>query len=174
MRNGNTWQPRTAHRGVTNKMASSTPHTIVISDQPFVQEEYVANGGTITPGDLIELASATAVKLHATQAGNAQALFAIEDPFNEAETAAAIDTTYGTADTIYAIAGRPGDQIYAWLQHGGSVSVGGMLESAGSQGALQAYAAGTAEATHSIVAKALETKDNSGGSARARIKVEVV
>jgi hypothetical protein len=153
-------------------MASSTPHTIVLSDQPFVQVEYKSSGGTITPGDIIELASATTVRRHATTSGNAQALFATENPFAEPSSSAAIDTNYGTIDTVYAIAGRSGDQIYAWLEPNGSVNAGQYLESAGTVGALQLYVAGTAEATHSIVAKALENKTAS--SSRVRIKVEVI
>lgn len=153
-------------------MASSTPKTIVLSDQPHVQAEYKAASVALTPGDLVELASATTVQLHATQAGNAQAMFVTENPFTNTAGTAAIDDAYGTADTVYMIMGRPGDQVYAWLQPGGSVDAGGFLESAGSLGSLQAYAAGTAEATHSIIAKALE--DKTASTARVRVKVEVV
>lgn len=153
-------------------MASTTPHVIVLSDQPYVQVEYKSSGGTVTPGDLIELASASTVRRHATVSGNAQALFAVENPFVAQAGAAAIDTNYGTIDTVYAIAGRSGDQIYAWLEPNGSVNAGQYLESAGTVGALQLYVAGTAEASHSIVAKALEAKTAS--SSRVRIRVEVI
>lgn len=153
-------------------MAATTPKTIVLSDQPFVQVEYKSSGGTVTPGDLIELASATTVRRHATTSGNAQALFAIENPFSAEPGTAAIDNHYGTIDTVYAIAARSGDQVYAWLEPNGSVNAGQYLESAGTVGALQLYVAGTAEASHSIIAKALEAKTAS--SSRVRIKVEAI
>jgi hypothetical protein len=153
-------------------MASSTPKTIILSDQPTVQAEYKAASVALTPGDLVELASATTIQLHATQAGNAQAMFVTENPFQVTAGVAAIDDPYGTADTVYCLIGKSGDHVYGWLQPGGSVNAGDFVESAGSLGSLQAYAVGTAEATHSIVAKALEAK--TATTARVRVKVEVV
>lgn len=157
-------------------MASSTPHTILLSDVPeWVRDEAKANSVAITPGDLIEPVGAGLVKLHATQAGNAQPWFAIENPWEESNTTAAIDTDYGTTDTVFFVKGQPGQQIYAWLQPGGSVAAHTLLESAGSMGALQtATAEGTVTAPMRFVAKALETVNNSAGTVNARIKVEIL
>ncbi len=153
-------------------MASSTPNTIVISNQATLQAEYKAASVALTPGDLVELASATTIQLHATQAGNAQAMFVTENPFKQTAGVAAIDDPYGTADTVYLLMGRPGDQVYGWLTPGGSVNVGDFMVSSGSLGALEAYAAGTAEAVAQIVVKALEAK--TATTARVRCKVEVI
>ena len=157
-------------------MASSTPHTILLSDYPeWVRDEAKANSVAITPGDLIEPVGAGLVKLHATQAGNAQPWFAIENPWEESNSAAAINTDYGTTDTVFFIKGLPGQQVYAWLTVGGSVAAHTLLESAGSLGALQtATAEGTVTAPRRFVAKALETVNNSAGTVPARIKVEIL
>lgn len=157
-------------------MASTTPHTILLSDVPeWVRDEAKANSVAITPGDLIEPVGTGLVKLHATQAGNAQPWFAIENPWEESNTTAAIDTDYGTTDTVFFVKGLPGQQVYAWLQPGGSVAAHTLLESAGSMGALQtATAEGTITAPRRFVAKALETVNNSAGTVNARIKVEIL
>lgn len=157
-------------------MSSSTPHTILLSDKPeWVRDEAKANSVAITPGDLLEPVGAGLVKLHATQAGNAYPWFAIENPWEEDNTAAAIDTDYGTTDTVFFVKGLPGQQVYAWLQPGGSVAAHTLLESAGSLGALQtATAEGTVTNPRRFVARALETVNNSAGTVNARIKVEIL
>lgn len=156
-------------------MASTTPHTITLSGQPFIKNDRKAGGTAITPGMLIS-DDGTNVTPHATANGNAQALFAVENPFADVTMnsgTAAIDTAYGTADTVFYGAYRPGDQVYAWLVDGGSVNAGDFLVSAGSVGALQAFTGGTALLeVHRVVGKALEDKTASG--AAVRLQVEVV
>lgn len=156
-------------------MASSTPNTIVISDQPFIQEEKLADTVALKPGDLVQLKSgdATKIALHSTAGGNAQPMFVLESPYTDPADGAAIDLAYGTGDTVRFIVARPGDQIYGWLTIGANVAVGAFLESAGSLGALRAVTAGTTN-HHRVIAKALEAVNNSAGSAKARIKVEVI
>jgi hypothetical protein len=155
-------------------MASSTPHTILTSDTDPYQYEAPA-AAAIMPGDLIERESTGDVQRHSTANGNAAPMFALENPFSDhGGTTAAIDHAYAADETVFHAICRPGDRVYAWLDIGGSVANGTFLSSAGSIGALQAYAGGTALAPDRVVAKALETVDNSGGSAKARIEVEVV
>jgi len=157
-------------------MASSTPHTIMLSDDPpFVRDESRADSVAITPGDLIEPTGSGLVKLHATQAGNAQPWFAVENPWSQDNTIASIDTDYGTQDNVFYVKCHAPQQVYAWLQPGGSVAAHTLLESAGSMGALQtATAEGTTTVPLRYVAKALETVDNGAGTINARIKVEVL
>ena len=156
-------------------MASTTPHTIVLSDQPIIQEEKIANGVALTPGQLVEMVAgdATKIRLHSTAGGNAQAMFVLESPFTNVADGPAIDQAYGTVDTVRILMGRPGDQVYGWVTVGASIAAGAFLESAGSLGALRAATAGTTNHNRVIV-KAIETVDNSAGSAKARIKVEIV
>lgn len=159
-------------------MASTTPKRIVLSDDPFVRREALAAAEAITPGQLIEFTTSLTVRKHATAAGNAVAMFAIENQYDDDNSVAAIDSPYGTADTVQYIIGRPGDIVYAWVTKqttGSNVSLGNFLESAGSLGALKAYQSGTAtNHLHRIVAQALEAVNNSAGTAAARIKVMVV
>ena len=156
-------------------MASSTPHTIMLSDYPeWVRDEAKASSVAITPGDLIEPVG-TSVRLHSVAAGNAMPWFAIENPWEESNAAAAIDTDYGTTDTVFFVKGQSGQQVYAWLTVGGSVAAHTLLESAGSLGALKtATAEGTLTAPRRHVARALETVNNSAGTVPARIKVEIL
>ena len=157
-------------------MASSTPHTIMLSDTPeWVRDELRANSVAVTPGDLIEPVGSGLVQLHSTEGGNAQPWFAIENPWSQTNTAASIDTDYGTQDNVFFVKGQSGQQVYAWLEPGGSVAAHTLLESAGSLGALQtATAEGTVTAPLRFVAKALETVNNSAGTVNARIKVEIL
>jgi hypothetical protein len=85
---------------------------------------------------------------------------------------AAIDTAYGTIDTVRYIIAKPGDKINAWITVAGSVSAGGFMESAGSLGALRAVAGTTPP--ERIVAQAVSLVDNAAGAAKARCIVEVV
>jgi hypothetical protein len=156
-------------------MAASTPSTIMLSDVPvFTRDEAQADNVAITPGSLLEPVGAK-VKLHATAGGNAQPLFAVENPWSADNSIKSIDTAYGTADTVFYIKGLPGQQVYAWLTVGGSVAADTLLESAGSLGALQTSTAeGTVTAPRRHVARALQTVNNSAGATPARIKVEIL
>lgn len=85
--------------------------------------------GSITPGHLVELTSATqdTVKVHATAAGEAQRAFAVEDDLQGND----IDDVYSSgANVLYAIFNR-GDEVYAILATGQTVTKGDKLESAG-------------------------------------------
>lgn len=154
-------------------MAATTPNTIVLSDQPYVQDEKLANNVAIKPGDLVALASATAIGLHATAGGNARPLFALENPYADPGSPA-IDTAYGTADQVRYVIGKGGDKVYGWLTVGASVAVGTYLESAGSLGALRALTASGSTHHRRAVGVAAETVNNSAGGAKARIRVEVI
>ncbi|MDE8535467.1 hypothetical protein PZC41_14255 [Staphylococcus aureus] len=156
-------------------MAATTPNTIVLSDQPYVQGEAKANGTAHTPGELVETLSTDVTKIqrHSTAGGNAQPMFVLENPYSDPADGPRIDAAYGTIDTVRYIAARSGDQIYGWLTVGASVNIGVFLESAGSLGALRATTAGTVNLSRTRF-KALQAVNNSAGGARARIKVEVI
>lgn len=137
-----------------------------------IQKEGVA-GATITPGELVTLNSSNEVIPHGTAAGNAQAAFAKE---NEV-IGGGIDDTYASGDNVIYEVLPPGAEVYALVAAAaGAIVIGDYLESAG-DGTLRklAASASTAQsARNSVVARAIEAVDNSGGGARARIKVEVI
>lgn len=125
---------------------------------------------TITPGMLIELTSANKVKKHATSGGNVvPIMFAIEDELQGKD----IDDNYVAGDKVQCMIARPGDEVYAVLSDGETVSIGDALDSNG-DGCLQKHTVETwtsadaqeANTVYSkpIVAIALERKDLSGSS----------
>lgn len=133
----------------------------------FIRKERVA-AGPITPGELIELASATTVQAHSTPGGNAPKAFALENDL----VGDGIDDAYGAGDTVQYGVFQRGAEVYALLAHGENVNPGDPLESDGN-GALQAHTAiGSGVQVDAIVGYALEAVNNTSG-ADARIKIEV-
>lgn len=128
----------------------------------FTRKEAPA-GAAITPGHLIVFSGATNVIVHASAAGVARVAFALENDL----VGGAIGDAYDTGDTVQYGVFSPGAEIYALLAHGENISKGDALASAG-DGTLQAH---TGDASHSVVAFAMEALNNTTGAA-ARITVE--
>jgi hypothetical protein len=123
-------------------------------------------GVDITPGMLIDWASATEVAPHGSAAAaHAQRMFATET--NQRLVGQGIDDAYDADGEMvsYVVAPR-GALIYAWLEDEGNVAYNAALESDGA-GALQALSTGA------VVAYAREAVNNTGGSGAVRILVEV-
>lgn len=160
-------------------MASSTPHTIVLRGKPQEEDRYygatdedgdAAAGSSITPGQLLEYTSGD-LQEHATAGGNAQKMVAVENPFDDDTTSAAIDSDYAVAESVWYIVARTGDVLYMWLASGENVSKGDPLESDGN-GDLQAFATAADAGLHdNLVGYAQE--DVNAAAARARIKVRI-
>lgn len=151
-------------------MASSTPHTITLKGDPMRFENL--SSAAVTPGHLLELDTANKVKPHATAAGAAAPMFAVEDPYNGVSGTSAIDVPYDSGETVRWVMARPGDEIYGFLEANGSVNIGGRLQS-GTGGNLEAYTSGTAVVhDNRILAEALEAK--AGSTVAARIKFRVI
>ena len=143
-------------------------------------EEYVA-AGTITPGMLVERDSDGEVQAHSTAAGNALPMFALEDSLQGND----IDTDYSADDPVQVWVPLRGDQVYAILADGNSVTAGDWLESDGN-GYLQSHEADSGSSAIlplAIVAQALETLDLSDSSGaessgalgyNKRIKVAII
>jgi len=160
-------------------MAKSTPDTIILKGDPLYKEFPLgtigASGVTaITPGMLVELSSGEVVP-HSTQGGDASRIFAVEglNISPDSLTMGDIDDDYDTADQPVKVAYcKPGDEVYALIVAGGSVAINGLLQSA-SDGYLMAYNSSSPTPLRPVC-RALEAKDNSGGSTPARVKVEVL
>lgn len=151
----------------------ATPKTIVLKGKG-IRKEFAA-AAAITPGHLLEMASATTVKVHATAGGNANHMFAVEDDL-QGKT---ISNAYASAARVQCEVLERGAEVYALLADGQNVSAGDFLESAG-DGTLQKHTADVssdANTTNQIIAIALEAVDMSGSSGAdpsGRIKVELV
>lgn len=156
-------------------MASSTPHTIVLRSNnqdnamQRVHEAPCQSGVTITPGMLIEWGTTNTVKPHASGGANSQRMVAIENPWSDHGSGAAIDHAYAAGETVFFVMAQPGDELYMFLEDEGNVAKGAALESNGA-GALQALA-GTA--VEGVVGYAQEAVNNTGGSGNVRIRVRM-
>ena len=129
-------------------MSSTTDHTIMLSSaQPFNIEGRVQEGygsGTVYPGYLVELDTSEYVVAHATANGFQQRMVALENPFDDDNTVAAIDSPYLTADTVRYIYGQPGDVFYMYLATGTAVRGRSRLTS-NADGTLRVSTVGTAD-----------------------------
>jgi len=154
-------------------------NTVILKDYLKIREEYEA-AAAITPGFLIEMTSAGKVPAHSSAGQNMIHMFALEDELQ----GNGISDAYSSGDQVQCWIPQRGDQVYALLDDGESVTKGDFLESAGN-GNLQKYTAdaeGVANYTNQIVGIALETVDLSGSSGEEssalqgdqRIKVRIV
>jgi len=144
--------------------SASAPKTILLKGQPIAKEAPLDAGVDIKPGMLLDRTSAGEVAPHASAGGYAQPLFARE---NEVIGNGIDDLYDDDGENVLFYYCRPGDEVYAFIDASENITQGGYLESS-ADGSLRAYNAGVR------VARALESVNNSGGSAHARIKVEVL
>lgn len=154
-------------------------NVILLKGDPIYKEYNLATSQDVTPGMLLEVTSAGTVQPHSVAGGNTTPLFAREafgTPLRD------IDDEYDQdGERVYAMVCRPGDEVNAFLAIGENVAIGALLQSDGA-GALEAYelpedvedASGPDVFVRAPVARAVEAKNNSAGSAPARIKVEVL
>jgi len=152
--------------------------TIILKGTPK-QETCKIGEASMYPGALVEELTARTVTMHATEAGNAEKMFLIEDALQGKE----ISDVFTNAAQCQVAHCKSGDEIYAWLADGENASVGEALVSAGSGGDLQCFSASQDFGSDNtgniypdaIVAYALEAVDLDGSSntAHSRIKVRV-
>ncbi|MDH5508096.1 MAG: hypothetical protein OEZ02_12815 [Anaerolineae bacterium] len=150
--------------------------TIILKGDPL-QKERQAVTAAITPGMLIELASASEVRPHANAGQNASPVFALENAMIGDD----IDHSYLVGENVVYAFFRAGDEVNALLADTQNVAAGDLLESDGA-GALQKHTPPAVNeggvANYSLyyrapVCRALEALNNISGSP-ARIKVEVL
>ena len=152
--------------------------TITIKGDP-IRKEFTATAATISPGSLVERASATTVKKHATSGGNAVAMFALEDDLQGKE----IGDAYAASSKVQCGIFRPGDEVLAILANGTRYSVGDFLESNGA-GQLKKHTPQTLEDSNpgtnytkaivAVVISAADLSSSSGADAAQRQVVEIV
>jgi hypothetical protein len=150
-------------------MASSTPHKILLqtneegAERPIL--EGIATTTTIKPGHLVMWSSGELV-IHNNDDALAAPMFAVENPFAEVASGAAIDHAYAAAETCYYVFAQPGDVIYAWLETGNNIAKGDALTSDGAGGLQGSPTAGA------VIAWADEALNNATGS-QARLRVRI-
>lgn len=128
-------------------------NTIKLKKYSDVIEEYTA-GGTIYPGMLLLMSAADTVVAHSDDAPvNCLPMFALEDELQGKD----INDPYVSGDPVQCWIPYRGDEVYAILEDGAHVEIGGFVESNGA-GMLQAYSSGHA------LGIALEHLDLSGSS----------
>lgn len=147
-------------------------NTITIKGEPLRKESVAAEA--ITPGYLVEPASATTCQKHSTDGGPAIAAFALENDL----VGDAISDAYDSGDTVQIGYFRTGEEVYAYLTTNQTIAAGDYLMSAGT-GLLKEFDPSVETSSSSadvyrncIVARALEAVTTT--SAAARIKVEVL
>ncbi len=158
-------------------MASSSPHTILLktATNEFLQKELRAGIAGILPGDLLDISSGSFIPFSGAKGVNAIPRFALESAYSDDHTVAAINDPYAASDTVFSVIAQEGDEVYAWLADGESVSVGDKVVAAGSAAPGDLAAAGTAAATgatiEAVIGRAMEAVTASGSHARLRIEV---
>lgn len=144
--------------------SATTPKTIELYGHGIQTEAKAL--GAITPGMLVERATG-GVQAHSTAQEGGQASFA--QPYGL--TGRGIDDAHQTDDQVVFKTYAAGSGVYALLPASAvAVTEGAFLVSNG-DGTLRLQ---TGSSTATVVAQALEAVDNSGGSAVARIRVEVL
>lgn len=164
---------------------SATANTITLHARDHDRRDGQA-AAVITPGELLEVTGRTSkddktVQPHSSipstdTEGAAIPRFALE----YAKTGKGIDDDYSTDDHVEYRTFLPGEEVFAWLDAGESVSSDDPLESAGN-GALKIHDGSADSDTTTtqtyydgaIVAHAIEAVDNSGGGSPVRVRVEV-
>lgn len=150
-------------------MAASTPSVILLKGEPTRFEREAA--GTITPGRMLVLGSGDTVLVHATAEGNSSNWWAVENDIAGDD----LDHDYLSGEKVQIHAGRPGDEIFAFINSGENIAIGDFLESA-ADGSLKKVVADSAlELSKSAVAMALAANDLSASAAvDTRSKVVIV
>lgn len=152
-------------------MASSTSNTILISanggERPVF--ELLANG-VVKPGELLAIASGK-FDQHAAANGAAAPWFALENPYGDDPTAAAISNNYADGESVRAIHAQPGDIVYAYIKASESLVFGVTRLVSDGAGALQAETVDADTPDTAVVAIAWETVSVGGAAARYKVKV---
>lgn len=165
------------------------PHTVMLTGHYNYPPERVSSEA-ITPGHLVEIVpsggSAGKLRKHATAAGDAMSMFAVESliPSLANSQTEPIDLAYASADSVRYVIGEAGAEVYAWVPASATaIKDGDQLVSNG-DGTLKKYVpqatdqAGSGTYTiqvASVVARAAEDLDNSANSVTAaRIRVRCV
>ncbi len=163
------------------------PQTVLLAGHPFIPQTCLAGEASITPGMLLTFGSGgTAGKLlkHATAAGNAIPMFALENQTPDRSVATVpIDTAYASGESMKWMICRRGDEVYAWVPASATAIIKGNFLVSNGDGTLKLYVPQTSNEggsatytiqTNPVVAMAAEAVDNSAVGTPSRIRVHAV
>lgn len=132
------------------------------------REEFTA-GGTITPGQLLEIDSSDNVIVHNSAGQNVYSLFALENDIEGDD----IDDDYASGEQVQCAWASPGHIVNALIKDGENIAIGDWLESDGT-GDLAEHAADDSTSTNytnqivGIAREALDLSDSSGADPSSR------
>lgn len=153
-------------------MAATTHRTVLLqvngSERPIYSDKVAANAN-ITPGALIELASATTVQPIATADKFNARMFAVETAHAPLVNTPNIDQAYASGDTVYFIYAQPGDLVYAIIDASQTVTVGSRLAASGVAGRLSVETTNVDGTIVGIAEEAVTT--GAGATARCRVRI---
>lgn len=153
-------------------MAESAPRTVVLqvngSERPVYSNKTAATG-TILPGALIELASATTVTPVATADKFHARMFAVEAATAPLVNTPNINQAYASGDNVNYIYAQPGDLVYAIVGASQTVVVGSRLAANGTAGQLSVEATNVDGTIVGIAEEAVST--GAGETARVRVRI---
>mgnify|MGYP001191477276 FL=1 len=153
-------------------MAATTHRTVLLqvngSERPIYSDKTAANGN-ITPGALIELASATTVQPIATADKFNARMFAVETSHAPLVNTPNIDQAYASGDNVYFIYAQPGDLVYAIIDASQTVTVGSRLAASGVAGRLSVETTNVDGTIVGIAEEAVTT--GAGATARCRVRI---
>ncbi len=132
---------------------------------PLTVVNDLAASESITPGMLVErFNNAGIIRFRkSTLTDKANTIYALDHSLVNA----GCDTAYAANDLVEVGIAVPGTAIWAWIGSGANIAAGAPLSDAGN-GKLAATGSGV------IVARALESVNNTAGPGDSRIRVEVV
>ena len=154
-------------------MKNPTTILLTVNDRGSERPIFEDNAGAaLMPGHLVAFDASGDLIPHGTADGNAQKLFAIENPYQTPGASDSIETAYTSGALVRYFRAQSGDTVYALLKDEGNVSRGDPLVSEG-DGTLDTATIDATVAAGAVVAYADEDVDNTGGSGPVRIRAVV-
>lgn len=156
---------------------ASNPHTIELYS-PFNDYLYAEADGTVTPGDAIEYdgqqtagakTEDLAVRVSTDLAPGQQFIVALE----HSSAGRGIDDDYSDGDDLRYKVARRGDRYYMWHNTAEDISVFDPLV-LHDDGSLRALNTAGGDVAADVVAVARSAVSNSTGTAKTRMKIEVI
>jgi hypothetical protein len=148
-------------------------HNTVLIKGRGIRKEFKAGAAGIMPGHLLTLNTSGQAIVHATAAGNAARLFAVENEVVGKE----ISDAYANGDNVIAEHLPSGAEVNAFvIANGAAIVIGDYLESGAAGGLRKTTAnAATADTQRSgVIAQAMEAVDNSANGSQVRIRVALL